>query len=43
MSRALALLLAMTIEFVSAFGPVVLSSYFEATGGRRATRATGAS
>ncbi len=30
-SRALALLLAMTIEFVSAFGPIVLSSYLEVT------------
>jgi hypothetical protein len=29
--RALALLLAMTIEFVSAFGPIVLKSYAEAT------------
>jgi len=29
-SRALALLLAMTIEFVSAFGPIVITSYVEA-------------
>ena len=36
--RALALLLAMTIEFVSAFGPTVLSSYAEATERRDATR-----
>ena len=36
--RALALLLAMTIEFVSAFGPIVLSSYAEATERRQAPR-----
>ena len=33
--RALALLLAMTIEFVSAFGPIVLSSYAEARSGAK--------
>ena len=37
-SKALALLLAMTIEFVSAFGPIVLSSYAEATESAQATR-----
>ena len=36
--RALALLLGMTIEFVSAFGPTVLLSYAEATERRDATR-----
>ena len=36
--RALAFLLAMTIEFVSAFGPIVLASYFEATERRDVTR-----
>ena len=36
--RALALLLGMTIEFVSAFGPTVLLSYAEATEKRDATR-----
>jgi hypothetical protein len=35
-SRALALLLGMTIEFVSAFGPIVLTSYAEATGCHKA-------
>jgi hypothetical protein len=36
--RALALLLAITIEFVSAFGPIVLASYAEATERRQALR-----
>ena len=36
--RALALLLAMTIEFISAFGPIVLSSYADATERRHAAR-----
>ena len=36
--RALALLLAITIESVSAFGPIVLSSYAEATERRHAAR-----
>ena len=36
--RALALLLAITIKSVSAFGPIVLSSYAEATARRHAAR-----